>query len=213
MENLATRIKQSTDRILGHGAEFLQTTGRAGEEFVSRTRTAGTTFLGETRDAGVSFLNATRGASNLLAEGTLAEAKELGELVRAEAPSLPGREEIAAIAPREVAEAAAEAAADAAKKVPSVAEVEKRVLTGLNGALEGIESKVQERLDAIEDDAAEVAVVAPAAPWRGYEKMTAREIIAKLGNAKADKAAAVAAFETANKGRSTVLKAAKARVA
>jgi uncharacterized membrane protein len=42
-------------------------------------------------------------------------------------------------------------------------------------------------------------------PWTGYGRMTAREVIARLGRASAEELAAAALYERAHRGRRTVL--------
>ena len=44
-------------------------------------------------------------------------------------------------------------------------------------------------------------------PWEGYRRMSAKEVIARLGNASAAELTAVGLYENGNQGRQTVLSA------
>ena len=49
-------------------------------------------------------------------------------------------------------------------------------------------------------------------PWEGYEHMSAREVIARLGDASAAELAAVQLYESSNRSRQTVLEAVERRL-
>jgi hypothetical protein len=49
-------------------------------------------------------------------------------------------------------------------------------------------------------------------PWDGYERMAAREVIARLGDATAAELAAVQLYESSNRSRQTVLEAVERRL-
>ena len=61
-----------------------------------------------------------------------------------------------------------------------------------------------------EDGAGAAVTVRP--PWKGYERMAAREVIARLGDATAAELAAVELYERSNRSRQTVLEAVERRM-
>jgi hypothetical protein len=70
---------------------------------------------------------------------------------------------------------------------------------------------VREEAEPGAEDGAGAAVrVQP--PWEGYERMAAREVIARLGDASAAELAAVELYERNHRSRQTVLEAAERRL-
>ena len=61
-----------------------------------------------------------------------------------------------------------------------------------------------------EDGAGAAVRVQP--PWEGYERMAAREVIARLGDATPAELAAVELYERTHRSRQTVLEAAERRL-
>ncbi len=107
----------------------------------------------------------------------------------------------------------------------SVKALERRMLAGIHGALEAAASGVGEKVAALEgtpsdttDEAGEAPVseqayAADGPPLDGYEEMTAKAIIAEMPELDGETCRAILEFEEANKARTTVLRAARDRVA
>ncbi|MEO0326936.1 MAG: hypothetical protein AAF447_28605, partial [Myxococcota bacterium] len=107
-------------------------------------------------------------------------------------------------------------------------DLQKKALGSLHSGLGRLSERVGGELDRLETTPAPAPVKkgkgkrkkakkakgkkSPAAtaaePWAGYDAMTAREIIAGLGDARGELRAAVAAYEKKGKKRKTVLEAA-----
>lgn len=68
----------------------------------------------------------------------------------------------------------------------------------------------EEAEPGVEDGAGASVRVQP--PWEGYERMTAREVITRLGDASAAELAAVELYERIHRSRQTVLEAAERRL-
>lgn len=168
---------------------------KSGADLLTRTREASTLLGMETRDAGRTWWASTRAASADFVASVRAELEQLVKSVRdeAELPELP-----AAPLQGESLEQAR-------------ARVQLELLVRLKRALGTLDGRLQERLDALESAPAieTKAPKAPKAPLSGYDEMTAKEVVAALADLSEKKRAAVAAYEKANKGRRTVLRAAK----
>ncbi|MBO6934349.1 MAG: hypothetical protein JJ863_05220 [Deltaproteobacteria bacterium] len=143
-------------------------------------------FTDRTRQAGLAFAEETRGASVELAEAFKGEAEAWSKLITAQTGKL-----LPASNPT------------AAPKKLSTVEVdalERRLLVGLRDMISRVDAKLQSRLEekpASSDDA----------PIDGYDDMSAKAIVSLIAELEPSAVEAVAAYEAANKGRKTVLKA------
>jgi hypothetical protein len=226
MDTLNTKLKGSADRLVAQGSSFLSTTREAGEGFVSRARSAGEHFWSETFDAGGELLDRTGEARRELTLSVQDEASQWLEYFRTDGPKLKGLPKLKA-----------PTFEGAAPKVPNVREVEKRLWTGIGGALQELEARVQQRIQILEETAALPASTgrgakkngaakkngkakgldgdadgASSAPLTGYEKLTAKEIVGRVQKLDRKKVEAVLAYEQETKNRATVVNAILARL-
>jgi hypothetical protein len=220
-------LKGSTDRLVAQGSSFIVATREAGEGFVSRARNAGGHFWSETFEAGGELIDHTRGASNELASSVQEEAGMWIELFRTD--GLKGLPKLKA-----------PSLSIESPKVPDVRSVEKRLWTGIEGALQELEARVHQRIQVLEEKAALPASTGAgrsskkngaskkngkpngaaaaqdeagsAAPITGYEKLTAKEIVGKVQKLDRKKVEALLAFEQETKNRATVVNAILARL-
>ena len=225
METLNEKLKGSTDRLVAQGSSFIMATREASEGFVSRARSAGGHFWSETFEAGGELLDQTRGASNELASSVQEEAGMWIELFRTD--GLKGLPKLKA-----------PSLSASTPRVPDVRSVEKRLWTGIEGALQELEVRVHQRIQVLEEKAALPASTgrsskkngaskkngkangaaaaqdeaASAAPITGYEKLTAKEIVGRVQKLDRKKVEALLAFEQETKNRATVVNAILARL-
>jgi hypothetical protein len=225
METLNEKLRGSTDRLVAQGSSFIATTREASEGFVSRARSAGEHFWSETFDAGGELIDQTRGAQKELVGSVQEEASMWLEYFRTDGPKLKGMPKLKA-----------PSLGGESRKVPSVRDVEKRLLTGIGGALQDLEARVQHRIQILDEKAlpastgrgakkngaakkngkakaaTDDAEVVSAAPITGYEKLTAKEIVGKVQKLDRKKVEALLAYEQETKNRATVVNAILARL-
>jgi hypothetical protein len=224
MDTLNAKLKDSTDRLVAQGSSFLSTTREAGEGFVSRARSAGEHFWSETFEAGGELIDRTGEARKELTLSVQEEAGLWLEYFRTDGPKLKGLPKLKA--PSLNGER---------PKVPSVRAVEKRIWTGIGGALQDLEARVQQRIQVLDQNAAlpsgtaskkngaakkiargkghdADAELTSAAPISGYEKLTAKEIVGKVQKLDRKKVEALLAYEQETKNRATVVNAILARL-
>jgi len=141
-------------------------------------------FTDRTRKAGLAFAEETRGASGELAEAVKGEAEAWSKLITARTTKLLPANGTAA-----------------APKLPSaeVEQLERKLLVGLRDMLSRVDAKLQSRL--------EEAPAPSDAPIEGYDELSAKAIVGMLSDLEPGAIEAVAAYEAANKGRKTVLRA------
>lgn len=193
-------------------AEAVATVTRLKERglaFVEETRAATTSLLTDTRDAGERFVGTTRDAGEQLVSALREETEAFVRLARelAAMPRLPAPAEVRELAETEARERGFE--------------LQKQLLVRLKKTLAQVEAKVDERLGGLEapkkSKATKPKTVTPkvgaksakGAPLAGYDALTAKEVLAKLADADAETAAAVVAYEKANKNRKTIVEAAE----
>ncbi len=141
-------------------------------------------FTDRTRKAGLAFAEETRGASTELAEAFKGEAEAWSKLITAQTGKL-----LPATNP------------PAAPKLSTVEvdALERRLLVGLRDMISRVDAKLQSRL--------EEKPVAEGAPIEGYDDLSAKAIVGLIAELEPGTVEAVAAYEAANKGRKTVLRA------
>lgn len=195
-------------------AEAVATVTRLKERglaFVEETRVATTSLLTDTRDAGERFVGTTRDAGEQLVSALREETEAFVRLARelAAMPRLPAPAEVRELAETEARERGFE--------------LQKQLLVRLKKTLAQVEAKVDERLGGLEapkkskPKATKPKAASPksgaksanGAPLAGYDALTAKEVLAKLTTADAETAAAVVAYEKANKNRKTIVEAAE----
>jgi len=140
-------------------------------------------FTDRTRKAGLAFAEETRGASGELAEAFKGEAEAWSKLITARTTKL------------------LPANGSPAPKLPGaeVEQLERKLLVGLRDILSRVDAKLQTRLEE---------VPAPeTAPIEGYDELSAKAVVGLIGDLDPAAIEAVAAYEAANKGRKTVLRA------
>ncbi|MBC7171730.1 MAG: hypothetical protein H5U40_04855 [Polyangiaceae bacterium] len=231
MEPLNEKLKESADRLVAQGTSFLAITRGAGEGFVSRTRSAGEQFWAEAVEASGELFTQTKEAQKELVGSVQGEADALLSYFRAE----DGKLRLEGIPKKLKAPSALENA-----KVPNVRELEKRLLLGISDALQGLETKVHQRIQILDTVALpattggtikktgaapkkngaakkaslseEVDVATKAAPLAGYDDLTAREVMAKLQKLDKKKVEELLDYEQDTKNRATVVNAMRARL-
>jgi hypothetical protein len=210
MQTITTKLGESRARIVQQGSQFVQQTSGAATAFIGKTRKARERFTTDTRKAGELLSMEAVRASKAFAAGLNAEAQMwLGTL------ELDGR--LPAI-PANVSDI----------KIPSPYAVERDILARVEKVLalatkrihvrvKDLDSLVSAQLPASTTPAAAKskngAAAPKGAPISGYDDMSAKDVVTRLERMTDDKATAVLAYETANKKRATVLRAAEQRLA
>ncbi len=227
MDTLNGKLKESTDRLVSQSTSFWSITKGAGEGFVSRTKSAGEQFWTEATQAGGELLSQTKEAQKELVDSLQQEVDAWLEYFRAEVARL----RLEGLPKKLSAPVAAESV-----KVPSVRELELRLLTGLRGGLSDLESKVQQRIEQLDavalpppsrtkqngapKKAAKTAkasdedsvAASKSAPLMGYDELTAREVVLKLPKLDKKKVEALLSYEQETKNRATVVSAMRAKL-
>jgi len=226
MDTLNEKLKESADKLVAQGSSFWAITRGAGEGFVSRTRTASGSFWSEAVEASGELLTTTKDAQKELLDVVQEEADTWLEYFRTESTKL----RLEGLPKKLSAPGAAEG-----MKVPSVREMEKRLLAGLGGALQELETKVQRRIQALDSLAlpaprtkkngaakksgakaakrvAEDAIALAKAPMTGYDDLTAKEVVTKLPKLDNKKVEALLSYEQQTKNRATVVTAMRAKL-
>lgn len=141
-------------------------------------------FTDRTRQAGLAFAEETRGASSVLADAFKGEAEAWAKLITARTGKL-----LPATNP------------PAAPKLPApdVDLLERKLLVGLRDVLSRVDARLRSRLE----DTPAVG----SAPIEGYDELSAKAIVQLISELDPAAVEAVAAYEAANKGRKTVLRA------
>lgn len=141
-------------------------------------------FTDRTRQAGLAFAEETKGASTELAEAFKGEAEAWTKLITARTGKLlPAN------------------GTPTAPKLGSkdVEALERKLLVSLRDMISRVDAKLQSRLEA--------APAAEEAPIEGYDEMSAKAIVSLISDLEPGAVEAVAAYEAANKGRKTILRA------
>ena len=154
-----------------------------------------------TRTASQTFARQTRRASKTLVHTTDEAARQFGSAVATEAAAW-----------RTFAGDRRQRASTEARDLLSARGVERRVLGRLDAALSGASERLRTRLAHVSAEASKAPPVdaTAAEPIRGYDGLTAREVIAELSSLPATRRERVIAYEQAHKARATVIRAARA---
>lgn len=221
MQTITTKFEESRARLVQQGSLFVQQTSTAATTFVEKTKKAGEKFVADTKKASDQLTASATSAGKAFTTGLSAEASMwLSTLeTSAKLPALP----------RDLD----------ATSVPSPRVIEKDLLVRVEKLIDLLAHRVHDRvlfLDTLtgpqlpattapksakaSNGAAAKASVEPkasssvtGAPISGYDELSAKDIVAKLERLSDEKTAAVIAYETANKKRATILRAAEQRLA
>lgn len=214
MQTITTKLEESRARIVQQGSQFVTQTSSATTAFLGKTKKARERFATDTRKAGELLATEATSAGKTLATGLSAEARMwLGSIdLEARLPALP--ENVSGL------------------KVPSPRALERDVLAFIEKVLTEAVSRVGGRVKDLDvlvgpQLPATTATTAKAktttsngkvkapdiAPISGYDDMSAKDVVTRLERMTDEKASAVLAYESANKKRATVLRAAEQRLA
>lgn len=199
MQTLVHRLNESQSNLRSEGGAFFLRTREAGQGLVGATRTAGSLFLGETRQATRAFFTETRLAGQGFAGCLDEERRTWFGFVGSDLPTFPEVELRLFVTP------------DA---------FQARVLKPLKSALETARVRWL-KAEPTSEEVAEAKPTKKAArkpsakrfPVGGYDALNAKDAIAALSSLTAAQLRTVIAYEEAHKGRVTVLRAARGRLA
>lgn len=190
MQALVSKLKESQSHLLFQGGAFVERTKEAGATFVGLTRAAGDDFVTTTREAGSGLGTSTRDAGAEVSDAVRSEAEQWRSFL-AEQSSQLTRELRLLLLP---------------------GGLERQLLTQVREAIDAFGDRVGDRLDTLERPPA-LPAEPEAAPLRGYDKLTAKALVAKLAKLDLTEVEAVATYERDHKKRATVLRAADQRLA
>ena len=211
MQTVTTKLGESRARIVQQGSQFVQQTSGAASAFIGKTQKARERFSADTRKAGdLLSIEAVR-ASKAFAAGLTAEARMwLGSLeVDRRLPALPANVDAMIASPRVL-------------ERELLSRVEKLLLVATERVavrVKDLDTRVGPQLPANTESTAQAkpkpsSPAAPkGAPIVGYDDLSAKDVVTRIERMTDEKAASVLAYETANKKRATVLRAAEQRLA
>ena len=212
------QLRRSGTRLQRQGALWFQQTRNAGETFVSEAQDASVTFGRAMRAAGAKLVATAGGSAQGLQKALHKEVLDWQALV------LQTRDGYMAALKerRERVERQALSTREALK--PGA--VETTVLRSAHNLLEVAQSRVDERLGqaakppkpasakaASKPKAAKATAKKSAIPLRGYDQLTAKDVVNRVQRLSAPQATAVLDYERSRKKRATVIRAAEQRLA
>jgi len=212
------QLRRSGTRLQRQGALWFQQTRNAGETFVSEAQDASVTFGRDMRAAGAKLVATAGHSAQGLQKALHKEALDWQALV------LQTRDGYMAALKerRERVERQALSTREALK--PGA--VETTVLRSAHNLLEVAQSRVDERLGqaakppkpasakaASKPKAAKATAKKGAIPLRGYDQLTAKDVVNRVQRLSAPQATAVLDYERSRKKRATVIRAAEQRLA
>jgi hypothetical protein len=212
------QLRRSGTRLQRQGALWFQQTRNAGETFVSEAQDASVTFGRDMRAAGAKLVATAGHSAQGLQKALHKEALDWQALV------LQTRDGYMAALKerRERVERQALSTREALK--PGA--VETTVLRSAHNLLEVAQSRVDERLvqaakppkpasakAASKPKAAKATAKKGAIPLRGYDQLTAKDVVNRVQRLSAPQATAVLDYERSRKKRATVIRAAEQRLA
>ena len=212
------QLRRSGTRLQRQGALWFQQTRNAGETFVSEAQDASVTFGRNMRAAGAKLVATAGGSAQGLQKALHKEVLDWQALV------LQTRDGYMAALKerRERVERQALSTREALK--PGA--VETTVLRSAHNLLEVAQSRVDERLGqaakppkpasakaASKPKAAKATAKKSAIPLRGYDQLTAKDVVNRVQRLSAPQATAVLDYERSRKKRATVIRAAEQRLA
>jgi len=188
MQTLPSQIESSQKRLLADGQYFLEQTRGAATSFANRTLEAGQHFLAETREAALALRGEAVDAGQHLLVATRDEAGQWVGFVGAKRELASGELRLTLLR----------------------GGLERRLLSSVMVGLDGLEGRVEARLSELSKRASLPAEVPVKAPFRGYDELTAKQVVTRMAKLAPSAVEALVVYEKANKRRATVLKAAKA---
>jgi len=212
------QLRRSGTRLQRQGALWFQQTRNAGETFVSEAQDASVTFGRNMRAAGAKLVATAGHSAQGLQKALHKEALDWQALV------LQTRDGYMAALKerRERVERQALSTREALK--PGA--VETTVLRSAHNLLEVAQSRVDERLGqaakppkpasakaASKPKAAKATAKKGAIPLRGYDQLTAKDVVNRVQRLSAPQTTAVLDYERSRKKRATVIRAAEQRLA
>jgi hypothetical protein len=211
------QLRRSGTRLQRQGALWFQQTRNAGETFVSEAQDASVTFGRDMRAAGAKLVATAGGSAQGLQKALHKEVLDWQALVL---QTRDGYME-ALKERRERVERQALSTREALK--PGA--VETTVLRSAHNLLEVAQSRVDERLAqaakppkpasakvASKPKAAKATAKKGASPLRGYDQLTAKDVVNRVQRLSAPQATAVLDYERSRKKRATVIRAAEQRL-
>ena len=224
MQNITTQIKTSGTRLRDSSTAFATTTYQATNAFVDATVDATVTAFEQIRaalaEASTELAGEAKTAGLEASSALKTEAVSWQEFLNLPTPTLRLN------APELQVPNAAELATQL-RAAPR--QVEGQVLRVVHKAIGDLDKRVEARIELL-DQATVVALPAAkkakvqkgakaakaakalSAPVRGYDALTAREAASMLQTATPAKVESILEYERANKGRTTVVRAAEARL-
>ena len=212
------QLRRSGTRLQKQGALWFQ-----------QTRAAGVTFLDEAQDAGVTFAQEVKAASAKLGATAGRSAQGFQKALHKEALDW----QALVLQTRDAYQSAleqrlqgVERQAVSAREALKPGAVEITVLESARTVLEHAQTRVDDRLGQAAKPAKPVAVKAatkpkPAkasakkgqSPMRGYDQLTAKDVVNRVQRLSGPQATAVLEYERARKKRATVIRAVEQRLA
>lgn len=235
MDTITTTLDGTRKRLAQQTTQLAQQTATATRTFLTKSRKAGDRFASDTRKAGELLVTETAAARGAFTASVSAEAKALAASLELDRylgalPALPAVSSAAAAAPlvkrveRELmvrVDTAVRAVADrvatrvqaldalVGPQLPASVGVRTAPVAASvtsNGAVAASNGRKT-------SNGTTAAVTANLPPITGYDDMSAKDVVARLERMSDDRAQAVFAYESANKKRATILRAAEQRLA
>ncbi len=210
---VSTQLRKTQTTVLDQGAHFLGQTRTAGTRLVSTTIEAGEQFVAEARDATLGFAEDTRAAGSAFASSLAGEARAWRSVVDHEiANPLRLRAQTAQTRANELALKARPQSVEELI-LRSVQDVLKRAGLLVDTRLKGLSGQKQTTSKRSARAKKPVAKAADKTPLRNYDRLSARDVVARIHRLSGPQAKAVLSYEKAKKRRATVIRAAQQRVA
>lgn len=211
---VSTQIQTTQTKILKQGALFLGQTRDAGARFAETTFEAGEQFAAETRDASASFAEETKTAGSAFAGTVGAELRAWQALFQARItdPTI-GRAQL--VQDRATA-LAVKARPETIEELilRSVQDVLKRAGLLVDERLKGLgQSKKRPKKARKGPSRKTVSKTQGKTPLRNYDKLSARDVVARIQRLSGPQVSEVLSYEKAKKARATVIRAAQQRAA
>jgi hypothetical protein len=205
---------------------------RQGALWFQQTQTAGSTFLEEAQDLSVAFGRDMKTAGAKLVATTGRSAQGFQKALRKEALDwqalvLQTRDAYKAALEQRLQNVERQALSTREALKPET--METAVLRSAHAVLEQAQSRVDERLEqtakpakpaklvaaktAAKPKAAKAAAKKGQSPLRGYDQLTAKDVVGRVQRLSGPQATAVLEYERARKKRATVIRAAELRLA
>ena len=218
----ANPIVLSGRRLQQETVAFIQETSKAAETFGKGVEKATTAYVGRLKTSGERFVGSTRGAAETLGDALQKEADYWRDLVI--------KSRAAYVASLQQRVGKLESDVSGAREALQPTAVRVRVLKTAQGWLDSAQSVVGEQLAEADAPKKPAPKAAPpkraprkatpasrkaddAAPIRNYDKLTAKDVVARIQRLSPPQASALLDYEQGRKNRATVIRAAKQRAA